>query len=58
MSEQKDPNEAAAEQYAAEHGGAFVTWLRDNTVECCGTQCHKRMLAATRATRMRAMHAP
>ena len=35
MSEQKDPNEAAAEQYAAEHGGAFVRWLQDNTVECC-----------------------
>ena len=35
MSEQEDPNEAAAEQYAAKHGGAFVRWLQDNTVECC-----------------------
>ena len=29
-----DPNELAAEQYAAEHGGAFVKWLQDNTVAC------------------------
>ena len=35
MSEQEDPNEAAAEQYAAEHGDAFVTWLQNNTVEGC-----------------------
>ena len=36
MSEQEDPNEAAAQQYAAaKHGDAFVKWLQENTVDCC-----------------------
>ena len=48
MSEQEDPNEAAAQQYAAKHGGAFVKWLQENTVECCCE--HKYTCAADHRT--------
>ena len=48
MSEQEDPNEAAAQQYAAKHGGAFVKWLQENTVECCCE--HKYACAADHRT--------
>ena len=48
MSEQEDPNEAAAQQYAAKHGGAFVKWLQENTVECCCE--HKYACDADRRT--------